>query len=209
MENSIERRDTGQSVYGVKQYTYADTGTGEELDFGSMVAKSTLNQAAIVEEQTKATAAVLKLRQQKSQDLAECLAILDELMANYRTKNPESDDKCKLVVTPAEKEEYEKKAKKLKDYGYTLDLDPQSHTVKDGCKTKKDGNYELTIRRADAMRGQAQVQEMMDTENNNLQQDMMSLQSFIQKRDRTYSNANEVVKKFENTAGDIIDAMQS
>ena len=206
---AVERRDTGQSVYGVKQYLYSDSESGETLDFGSMVAKSTLTQAAIVEEQTKATAAVLKLRQQKSQELSEALALIDELMANYRAKNPESGDKCELVVTPAQKDEYVKKAEKLKEYGYTLNLDPQEHTIKSSCKSKKDGNYQLTIRRADAMRGQAQVQELLDTENNSLQQDMMSLQSFIQKRDRTFSNATDVVKKFENTAGDVIDAMQS
>ena len=204
---AIERRDTGQSVYGVKQYLFSDSQSGKELDFGSIIAKSTLAQAAIVEEQTKVTAEVLKLRRQKSDDLANALAIFDKIMANFQVKDRKSTDECDLVCTKEELDKYKAAAEKLNEYGYTIALDPKEQTKK--CSTTTTGNYVITIQRADAMRGQAQVQEMLDTENNNLQQDMMSLQGFIQKRDSSFSTATETVKKFEGTAGNVISAMQS
>ena len=203
---AIERRDTGQSVYGVKQYLFSDSQSGKELDFGSIIAKSTLAQAAIVEEQTKVTAEVLKLRRQKSDDLANALAIFDKIMANFQVKDRKSTDECDLVCTKEELDKYKAAAEKLNEYGYTIALASKEQTKK--CSTTTTGNYVITIQRADAMRGQAQVQEMLDTENNNLQQDMMSLQGFIQKRDSSFSTATETVKKFEGTAGNVISAMQ-
>ena len=208
MNGAVERHSTGQSVYGVEQFTFTDETTGEELDFGSIIAKATLSQAAIVEEQTKATRDVLKLRQQKSEDLGKALALVNQLMTHFRTKNATSSDKSTLNCTAQELQDFKDAQAKLKQYGYTLSFSASEHEKKSGCSKKKDGTYDVEASRAVAMRGQAQVQEMLDTENNSLQQDMLSLQGFMQKRDRTYSHATELVKKFNGTADKIIKTME-
>ena len=67
-----------------------------------------------------------------------------------------------------------------------------------------DGNK---IKRGDAMKVQNNVRYALDVEDNNLQQDTVSLQSLLTKRDNAFSNASKIVKKALNasaaTIGDI------
>lgn len=208
MNAQIQRHQTGQSVYGVKQYEFSDGEGGENLDLGSLVSQATLKQAAIVEDQTKAVAAVLKIRQRKTADLGSMLAFLDKVLTRFRTKDQESGDKGTVNCSRSEVDSYKKERNKLeKEYGYDLVLDEATHKTKSGCKEKPDGTIDLSVSRGDAMKGQARIQEMLDTESNSLQQDMMSLQGFMQKRDKTFSAAADVMKKFEKTAGDVIKTM--
>ena len=54
--------------------------------------------------------------------------------------------------------------------------------------------------RADIMKGQNEIQYAMDTEDNNLQQDTVTLQSLLSKRDSAFSTASRIVKKADNAA---------
>ena len=57
---------------------------------------------------------------------------------------------------------------------------------------KWDGN-QMTY--GDMQKAQTEIEYQMDKEDNNLEQDMVSLQSYISKRDNAYTNAAKVVKK--------------
>ena len=47
----------------------------------------------------------------------------------------------------------------------------------------------------------------MDTEDNNLQQDVVSLQGLVSKRDNAFSTAGRLVKKYDGSADAIIGNM--
>jgi hypothetical protein len=61
--------------------------------------------------------------------------------------------------------------------------------------------------RGDLMRSQDDIQYKLDVEDNNLQQDMVSLQSFVSKRDSAFSTASKIISKAHNAAGSAIDNM--
>ena len=58
--------------------------------------------------------------------------------------------------------------------------------------------------RGDIQKAVTEVQYHIDTENTNLQQDMVSLQSYISKRDNAYSTASKVVQKCNRAASTTI-----
>ena len=58
--------------------------------------------------------------------------------------------------------------------------------------------------RANLMKGQNEIQYAMDVENNNLQQDMVSLQGLISKRDNAFSAASRIVRKADDAASSTI-----
>ena len=206
METPVQRKDAGQTVYGVKQFLYTD-GEGETVDFGSIIAKSTLKQTAVAEEQAKASAKVLKLRQAKSQDLGNALALCNKVMSTFRVKGAESSDK--LVVSPSELQEIYQTSEAVKKYDLNLDVGSVREHKTDDCKKKPDGNYEVGISRGDMMRIQARVEEMIDTENNDIQQDMMSVQGLMKKRDDCFANAGELSKKFNKTADNVVQVVNN
>ena len=77
-------------------------------------------------------------------------------------------------------------------------------------KKVKEGNslvlhYYMT--RGDVMNAQNDIEYKMDVEDNNLQQDMVSLQSFLSKRDNAFSTAAKLVRKSQNSAGETIGNM--
>ncbi len=62
----------------------------------------------------------------------------------------------------------------------------------------------MSITYRSATKAQNDIQYAMDTEDNNLKQDMVSLQSFISKRDNAFSAASKIVRKSDGSAGGII-----
>ena len=58
--------------------------------------------------------------------------------------------------------------------------------------------------RENIMKGQNENQYAIDTEDNNLQQDLVGLQSLLSKRDNAYSTASRVVRKADDAAGTTI-----
>ena len=70
------------------------------------------------------------------------------------------------------------------------------HYVRNGT-VLTDGNK---ITRGSVMTAQNNVQYAMDREDNELKQDMVSLNSYITKRDNSYSTASKLTKKYANSA---------
>ena len=60
---------------------------------------------------------------------------------------------------------------------------------------------------ATAQKAQAQTEYEMDMENNDLQQDMITVQGLISKRDDSYSTAAKVLKKVNSTGNSIINSI--
>jgi hypothetical protein len=57
------------------------------------------------------------------------------------------------------------------------------------------------ITRQDALDAQNDIRYALDLEDNNLQQDTVSLQGLLSKRDNSFSNAAKIVKKALNASG--------
>ena len=67
-----------------------------------------------------------------------------------------------------------------------------------------DGVYKAQMRRDDIYRAQNQVQYEMDREDNDLKQDMVSLNSLMSKRDNAFSAAARLIKKANDAASNTI-----
>ena len=58
--------------------------------------------------------------------------------------------------------------------------------------------------RGNIMKGQNEVQYVIDTEDNNMQQDIVAMQGLITKRDNAFSSASRIVRKSDDAASSVI-----
>ena len=175
MANSIVPSEiTGGSVYGVRQVQYTVDGASGK-DFVDAVTTAAFKQATAIETAASGYAAVVRARQVKVSELGQVLAYIAKALGSLKS-NGKSDDKATIdnaqwVKTTAAK------------YGISL-------SVTDGNKMKREN----------VMKAQTNVQYEIDKEDNTLQQDIVSMQSYITKRDNAYSNASKLVKKANQAA---------
>lgn len=198
----------GIAVYGIPQLDYSLDGFAHQ-DFDTVVAKVSMHQASIVEQQTDAIASAIRLRQSAAQDLGNALAKLSGLLNRYPTKDQKRDDLPDPIikVDSDEGRELINLKNRLKTYGYDLVTEVKEAEIHGDCSCHDNVDAHIDITRGECMKGQARVQELVDIENNNIQQDMNTLNGFVTKRDKAYNNAEKVVKKYEDTAITIIKAM--
>jgi hypothetical protein len=96
---------------------------------------------------------------------------------------------------------------KSNDTGKKSDADNALITAKNTCASYgvtlslSDGN-KITFKNAQT--GQTNVQYALDKEDNNLQQDLITLRSYITKRDNAYSTAARIIDKSNNAASNTI-----
>ena len=171
---------SGASVYGVPQVSYTVGGEAGK-DYSAALTVAAFKQATAIEAAASSYVSVVKARAHKVDELGQVMAFLAEAFANLSTKNPAPGDTATVnnghwVNTTASK------------YGITLVF--QANTAK--------------MTRANIMKGQNDIQYAMDTEDNNLQQDMVALQGLISKRDNSFSTAASIVRKADNSASSII-----
>ncbi len=174
---------TGGSVYGVRQMQYTVNGVSDQ-DFAAALTAAAFRQSVAIEDAAGSYVSVVRQRQQKLDVLGESLAVLAKAIASMKPTDGTSDDKSAAdndLVTAASR---------LADYGISMPL--------------TDGNK---IKRGDAMRAQNDIQYALDMEDNNLQQDTVSLQSLLTKRDNAFSNAAKIVKKSLNASAAVIGNM--
>ena len=175
MANSIVPSEiTGGSVYGVRQVQYTVDGASGK-DFVDAVTTAAFKQATAIETAASGYAAVVRARQVKVSELGQVLAYIAKALGSLKS-NGKSDDKATIdnaqwVKTTAAK------------YGISLSF--------------TDGNK---MTRENVMKAQTNVQYEIDKEDNSLQQDIVTLQSYMTKRDNALSNAAKVVKKANNAA---------
>lgn len=178
----------GGAVYGVAQYEYTVEGAGGK-DYSAALAAASLKESVAIEDAAAAYSVVVRQRERKIEDLGEVLAALAESIA---TMDPKSNDTSKRS---------EWSARLYEASGICGQYNIPCPLV---AVRYEGGRWEAQVTYRDATKVQNDVQYAMDTEDNNLQQDMVSLQSYISKRDNAYSTAAKLVKKADGTASGII-----
>ena len=168
----------GNAVYGVQQVQYTVDGHSGK-DFADAVAIAAFKQAAAIETATSAYTSVVKARQRKIDELAEALSNIARAMGEVHKKTQSSD---KITIPNAD---YVKTI--AARYGVDLNW--------------TDGN-KMTL--GNLQKAQTNVQYAIDREDNDIQQDIVTLQSYISKRDNAYSNAAKIVKKTNQAASSTI-----
>ena len=205
---AVKPHELDLTVYGIRQVDYVFEGMDGYRNFDKVVADSAFQQAAAIDEQTAMVAAALKLRRHKSEDLSNALALLDGVLCSYTTKDPSSGDKSEYLLPNEKLDETKALLSRVSKYGLTVEYSIESE-LDDGCDTKSHPGYVyIQIQRGTAMHAQAEVEQMIDTENNNIQQEMSTLQGFVQKRDKAFDSAAKVIEKYNGTAGNILEAMR-
>lgn len=175
MANSIVPSEiTGGSVYGVRQVQYTVDGVPGK-DFVDAVTTAAFKQTTAIEAAASGYAAVVRERQVKVNELGQVLAYIAKALGSLKSNGKSGDkatiDNAQWVKTTAAK------------YGVSLSF--------------TDGNK---MTRENVMKAQTNVQYEIDKEDNSLQQDIVTLQSYMTKRDNALSNAAKVVKKSNNAA---------
>lgn len=160
----------GASVYGVKQYDYTVDGVAHQ-DYAAALTVAAFRESVAIEESAGAVSQVVRERQRKLEDLGYALAVINKAVASMKVKNQERGDKS------ASDTELSKAKNTLAKYGLYLNVSNNQITRETGIKAQSD------------------IQYAVDTEDNNLQQDIVTLQSLMTKRDNAFSTASKVVKK--------------
>ena len=173
----------GASIYGVQQMSYTVGGVAGK-DYAAALTAASFKEAVAIEAAIGAYSEVVRQRMRKLEDLGDVMAVLNMAYSTLTTEDMESDDKTsgfsalQTARTTAAK------------YGITIKL--------------TDGNK---MTRRNIMNAQNAVQYATDKEDNDLKQDMVSLNSYISKRDNSFSTASRLVKKSNNAASSTISNM--
>ena len=176
----------GLSVYGVQQKDYAVKGA-QHCDYIKAATAAMFQEAGAIEKETEAYAAVLEARQEKIDELGWALAVLVKARASMKSKNQKSGDLSQADADLL-------KASKIFDkYRRSANADLRLPV-----------NGDNKVRRDDATSAQSALQYEIDYETNEMQQDMVSLQSLVSKRDNAFSTASSLVQKINSTASSLI-----
>ncbi len=170
----------GCTVYGIQQVSYTTAGKSGQ-DLASAVALATLVQANAFEKECEALSAMVRLRMKKVDELGEVLATLSAVLAKMPTKKQESKD----TVTDGA---LTNARNVMSKYGLTLTLE---------------GN-EAKIRRDNAMHAENEVRYAIDREDNDLQQNMVTVKGTFNRRDQAFSTASRLVNKVNGSGQSII-----
>lgn len=177
--SSIQTRTIqGASVYGVEQVSYTVDGVSGQ-DYSAVIAAAGLRQAAAVEADMTAMAAVVRTRQRKLSDLNTVLAVLTKALATMPAEDAKTTDKSDADNALRDA------AETARTYGIAIRL------------AGDNGNQ---IQRDSGMLAQSNVKNAMDLESNSLQQDSVTLQNLVSKRDSTYQTVNSIVKRALNAS---------
>ena len=169
----------GSSVYGVRQVQYTVDGVSGR-DFIDALTVASFRQAVSIEETTSAYAKVVNLRQAKIDELSQALAYIAKASASFSNKAKSTD------TATIERSEWVKSV--ANKYGVSLTWESGGSKMTCGNIWKAQTNFEYA----------------MDKEDNYLQQDMVTLQSYLTKRDNAYSNASKLVRKGNDAASSTI-----
>ena len=178
----------GGAVYGVRQMSYAVVGVSGK-DYADALTAAAFKESVSIESAASAYSAVVRQRQRKVSDLGVVLADLAYAISTMDPKSNATDKKSAKCTQVFEAHEL------AYQYGINISY---------GDLEWSNGVGKATITYANATRSQNDVQYALDMEDNNLQQDMISLQSFIAKRDNAFSTAAQIIKKASKAADSTI-----
>ncbi len=169
---------TDNSVYGVRQVQYTVGGESGKNFIDALVAAS-FRHSVVIESTTSAYSRVVGARQTKISELGEALSYIAKALGNVDKKTKTTDN---LTISNA---------------GYV-----RSVAEKYGVSLSWSGSS--TMKLGDLQKSQTNVKYAIDREDNDIQQDIVTLQSFISKRDNAYSGASKVVRKANQAASSTI-----
>ena len=188
MANMIEQNPiAGASVYGVEQYSYTVNGVAGK-DYAAALSAASFKEAVAIEQALSAYSEVVRQRMRKLDDLGTAMAILNEAYATLKTKDHESGDTTSNMVSLATARD------KAALYGVTINMTDATIAGIRFCYTT----------RRDLMNAQNAVQYAIDKEDNELKQDTVSLNSYVSKRDNSFSTASKLVRKALDAASSTI-----
>ena len=188
MANMIEpTKMPGAAVYGVAQYSYTVDGVAGK-DYAAALAAASFKEAVAIEQALSAYSEVVRQRMRKLDDLGTVMAILNEAYATLKTKDHESGDTTSNMVSLATARD------KAALYGVTINMTDATIAGIRFCYTT----------RRNLMNAQNAVQYAIDKEDNELKQDTVSLNSYVSKRDNSFSTASKLVRKALDAAGSTI-----
>lgn len=192
MANLIEAtRIEGGSVYGVAQMSYTVDGVSGR-DYAAALTAAAFKESVAIETTAAGYAEVVRQRERKLDDLGTVMAALNKAAATLKVKDTESGDWTDDLAILAQARSVASK------YGITINFAKISY---------ESGSWSMTMTREQVYKAQNEVQYAIDREDNDLKQDMVSLQSLVSKRDNAFSTASKVVKKALNAASDTISNM--
>lgn len=177
--NAIE----GFKVYGQQMVDYTVDGVIGN-SYSGAVCKAALAHTSAMEHTASSLASLLRARQQKLDDLSNALAIIVKALDTMKTKKQKSTD------TSDEDTELWTVQTTLSKYGINMLVRSDNKITRESASTAR---YD--------------IQYAIDNENNDLQQDMITLQSLIGKRDNAFSTASKLLKKADNPGATIIDSI--
>ncbi len=184
MANLVEANNiAGLKVYGQQQVDYTVEGKSG-CDFGIAVARASMLRSVAVESVLSGLSSAVRKREQKLTDLGQALAYIAEAAAKFNKDSHTGDTTTTAGLATA--------AHLLNNYGVAH----SAITVKTIPGTTDEIG---TITQADVQTLQTNVQYALDKEDNYLQQDLVSVQSYFSKRDQALSMAASLVKKVNKT----------
>jgi hypothetical protein len=181
--NAIE----GLSIYGVQQKDYTVKGEAH-CDYLKAASVAMFQEANAIEAETAAYGSVLEARQKKLDELGEALATIVAALASMKSERQKSSDLSD--PDPA-----------LKTASEILDR----YYREDNSDLKLPVNEDNEVRRDDATTAQSALQYEIDFETNEMQQDMVTMESLVSKRDNAFSTVASLVQKITSTGSALIN----
>jgi hypothetical protein len=188
MANLIEATEiAGAKVYGVAQMSYSVDGVSGK-DYMAALTAASFKHSVAIEKAVSGYAEVVRQRERKLEDLGGVIAALNQGYATLKIKDQEPSDKTDYTTMLYDA--YFTASK----YGVSISWSAFSGKT-------------MQMRRDQVLKAQNNVQYAIDKEDNDLKQDMVTLQSLLTKRDNAFSTAAKLTKKAGNAASSIISSM--
>ena len=180
MNDIVPKEIAGGAVYGVKQYDYTVDGVSGQ-DYAAALTSAAFKEAVSIEGFASGFAEVVRQREKKISDLGEILASLAQAVASLPVKNQSQNDAVSIMNAGWVNGT-------ALSYGITLVFNENTDKMT----------------RGNLQRGQNDVQYALDVEDNNLQQDSVTLQGLVTKRDNAFSTAAKIIRKCFNAGSSTI-----
>ena len=170
-------------AYGLPAVEYTVNGA-DHCGLAEAVAFGSLRNSHAIEAVTVAVSEVLKARQRKCSDVGDALATVGEAVTSIKDTS-DIDAESAIDI-----EKLRKAKATLERYGIDLPLTEKGQIT-----------YQTGYRK------QNEVQKALDQENNDLQQNMTTLQGLVSKRDNVFNVSSKSVKKVNKTMRGTIRAV--
>lgn len=174
----------GVSVYGVAQNAYSvrEGGALKATTYDMAIATASLQRSFSIESAMSAATAIVRIKQEKMAVLSDLLALLTQGRAALPTESPKPTDSVTVEGLSA-------KAELLKTkYGIEVVVGTNNAATRENIE-----------------KGTVVVQSAIDETDNQLQQDMLTLQNWVSKRDESFRSATKALKTVLGTGSAIIN----